>query len=528
MQAAVLLGSDRTVRLWEFEAIEAAVASGMEITTVLHCTNDRPEPFTAKHAGYFALATASQRGKSKSRRVDVTALLADNVRILRFAAEDEGASQHIPADVTAQLEDIDVVVNFGMSQLRDSNNIPCQYGVISYHHGDPATRGVLPAGFYELSRNEAVMSIVVEQLSNAQTDGRVLAKAYSRVVPTSYRSTLNDAWAMGVPLLSQALAALEVGNTLTVASPGVHERLPTNRQTLRVVAKMSVARLGRLLYGAFREKRWNIAFVPQTFDPERIVVPNYTDLQPIQLPDGYTFAADPCAHRNGLLFAEVMHAGRGKGEIFAYDHGTWSPVDLPVDGGHLSYPQIIDFDGSTYVFPEMADVGSPTLFELDESQLQCLGVQRLEGLEDERLVDGTMLEHEDHWYLFATRFETAGERLELWVADNPLGPWELHPSSPVCLDPRSARMGGPILHAHGRMYRVGQDGSVGYGQGATISRIEKLTVDDYQEEVVSPFAIKGAFGPHTVLPTEDGYWLDYYTEKTTPMAGIRRMKGLMK
>lgn len=58
-------------------------------------------------------------------------------------------------------------------------------------------------------------------------------------------------------------------------------------------------------------------------------------------------------------------------------------------------------------------------------------------------------------------------------------------------------------------------------------RIERLTPQG-REVSVSPFAIEGAHGPHTVLPSKDGYWIDYYTEKTTPMAGIRRIKGLMK
>ncbi|GAA2038368.1 hypothetical protein GCM10009720_18530 [Yaniella flava] len=92
-----------------------------------------------------------------------------------------------------------------------------------------------------------------------------------------------------------------------------------------------------------------------------------------------------------------MHAGTGKGEIFAYADGTWLPVELPVGGGHLSYAQIVEHAGATYVLPAMVDTGPPTLFELDETGLKFVAEHRLQGLDGARLVDGTMGEHEGCW-----------------------------------------------------------------------------------------------------------------------------------
>lgn len=527
MEAALLLGADHMVRPWEFDAIRHAVDSGMKITTVLHCTNDRRPPLRARNAAYYALAFAGRRGASMRKRVDVTSLLPHDVRIIRFASEWEGTWQRIPDHVAGQLADVDVVVKFGMGLLRDPERIPSTYGVISYHHGDPETPRGRPAGFYELGDGSPVMGIIVQQLTNTLDAGLILAKAYSRVVPTSYKATLHNAMTIGTPLLAHALETLRSSDALETMTVRPNRGLPSNRHVLRALMTMTTARIGRLLYGGLKEKRWNIAYMPQKFDPEGTEVPHYDDLEPLELPEGYTFAAAPGAHHNGRLYVEVMHAGTGKGEIFAYDDGTWRPVEVPVDGGHLTYPQIVEDDGATYLFPEMADVGAPSLFELDEDELKCGAPQPLAGLEDERLIDGTLLDHEGHWYLFGSRPETANERLELWVADDLRGPWRRHPSSPVCLDPRGARMGGPIVHARGRMYRIGQNGSVGYGQGTTINRIEKLTPDAYREVSVSPFVLKGAHGPHTVLTNNNGYWLDYYTETTTPMAGVRRLRGLM-
>ncbi|GAA4106243.1 glucosamine inositolphosphorylceramide transferase family protein [Enteractinococcus coprophilus] len=528
MRAALLLGPDRTLKAWEYEALELAIESGLDVTTVLHCTNDQHPPRQAKHAVYRALTMAGRPRMPMLRDRDVTPLLRNDVEIIYFPSEWEGTWQRVPADVAEQLQDHDVVVKFGMNLLKGPEDLPVTHGVVAYHDANPEAHRGRPHGFHELASGEATMNVTVHQLSNTPNNGRVLAEAYSRVVPTSYRSTLNNAYETSVPLLAKAIGALKNQSVVPNATPESNHQLPTNGQVVKTLGKMATALVGRGLYGAFREKRWNVAFVPQPFDPENPVQPQFADMQPITLPEGYTFAADPCAYHNGRLYVEVMHGSTGKGEIFAYTDGQGQRVDLPVGGGHLSYPQILEYEGVTYLFPEMGDVGPPTFFELDEEQLTSKAEHQLIGLEDERVIDPTMIEHEGHWYLFGGRPENVGERLELWVSDSPFGPWTPHLQTPVCLDPRSARMAGPLIRTNGKLYRTGQDGSVSYGRGVTISRIEKLTPTEFGETRMSSFTIQGAYGPHTILPTEDGYWLDYYTEQTTPMAGVRRVKGRLK
>lgn len=528
MRGALLLGSSSTVAAWQFGALETAIQSGLEITTVLHCTNDRRPPLSLSHAAYYALALSGRRRMSMLRNTDVTSLLPKDVKTIRFPSEWEGGWQRLPTEVAAELGDVDVVIKFGMDLLTDPEQISSTYGVVSYHHGDPGMHRGRPSGFYELTAGESTIGVVVHQLNNSWDGNVVLAKGHSRVIPTSYRRTLNDAYAIGAPLLAKALETLGAGRSRPAEKLGTQHQLPVNKQVAGAVARMAFSRVGRIIYGALREKRWNIAYVSQEFDPERPRVPKHTELQPIPLPKGYTFAADPAGESRGRLFCEVMHAGTGKGQIFAVEGESWHRVDLPVNGGHLSYPQIVAHAGSTYLFPEMAEVGAPTLFELDQDHLTCTSVRPLVGLEHERLVDGTLVPHEEHWYLFASRPQSSGTRLELWVADDLMGPWTPHPNSPVCLDPRNARMAGPVLRARDRMYRLGQDGAAGYGQGITINRIDELAPRQYAETRLAPLRINGAFGPHTVLATEKGYWLDYYTENWAPLAGVRRFKGLFR
>lgn len=95
------------------------------------------------------------------------------------------------------------------------------------------------------------MGVTVQHLSNTLAGDRILAKAYFRVDPILCKTTVNDAMAMCVPLLSQALVALKSSNGLSNTTLGVNRSIPGNQHIFSAVAKMTTARLSRLFYGAF-------------------------------------------------------------------------------------------------------------------------------------------------------------------------------------------------------------------------------------------------------------------------------------
>ncbi|WP_344725171.1 hypothetical protein, partial [Agrococcus terreus] len=150
---------------------------------------------------------------------DVTPLLRNDVEIIYFPSEWEGTWQRVPADVAEQLQDHDVVVKFGMNLLKGPEDLPVTHGVVAYHDANPEAHRGRPHGFHELASGEATMNVTVHQLSNTPNNGRVLAEAYSRVVPTSYRSTLNNAYETSVPLLAKAIGALKNQSLVPNATP---------------------------------------------------------------------------------------------------------------------------------------------------------------------------------------------------------------------------------------------------------------------------------------------------------------------
>lgn len=91
-------------------------------------------------------------------------------------------------------------------------------------------------------------------------------------------------------------------------------------------------------------------------------------------------------------------------------------------------------------------------------------------------------------------------------------------------------MAGPLMNSVGNLYRFGQDGSAGYGRGVIIHRVDRLNPEGYSESVVAPMKLRGRegasperHGPHTLLSVEGGFWVDFYHERWSPFAGVRRV-----
>ncbi len=105
-------------------------------------------------------------------------------------------------------------------------------------------------------------------------------------------------------------------------------------------------------------------------------------------------------------------------------------------------------------------------------------------LDDGPRQDPTIFEHEGKWWLFTGGRDDARKwgRLDLHVADHPLGPYAPHPASPVVYnDPTIARPAGRVVRHDGRLLRFGQDCSVDYGMQVFAATIDCLTPTDYAE-----------------------------------------------
>ena len=189
----------------------------------------------------------------------------------------------------------------------------------------------------------------------------------------------------------------------------------------------------------------------------------------------------------------------------------------------MSYPQRIQVEDVVYLFPEMASIGPPTLFLLDEHEKRVVSREVLKGLEHERITDGTLYFDNVTWFLFGSKSSEQSGILRLWIAPSIAGPYREHELSPICIDPRRSRMAGPLLRIENDLYRFGQDFSGGYGSAISVNRVCELASDKFREQTLGTISITGVKGPHTLaVDPGGGYWLDFYEDEFSLLAGFRR------
>ena len=534
MRAVLIVDKDVPLAQWQTQALSEAMNQGLSIGLIAVCNDDRKITYQFKHAGYYALAIISRKFMAMNKPTLRNALNFETIPRIYFDSEWEGAWQRIPNHIANEFAGFDVAIKFGMNLLRDPDALPLKFGVLSYHHGDPERYRGRPAGYYEMRDGEYVQGIIVQTLSNVLDGGRILARGFAPVAKHSYARTLDTAYRAGVPLLQIALRNLSLDRDIELKTLGPNFRLPNNLSIIKFVSRMVAKKFSRLSYGLFREKRWLVGRLTAPINASGHNLISQHHIEPVQPPNGYTFAADPMRASDGTAFCELLNGKTGLGEIARWTGSEWKFLQGTHFTAHASYPFLVNHDGVTYMLAEVASASSPTLWQLTDDLTQVVNQIPLQGLTEERLIDTTLYLHHGVWYLFAGHEQTGLYELELWHAPNLFGPFTKHPSSPIAIDPRGARMAGGIVVQGSAIYRFGQDCSQGYGRRIITHQIVELSADAYEEVHAGSITCESSFGPHTisfgpagVLMEDQLAWIDYYNEVWSVTAGVKRIKAML-
>lgn len=140
-----------------------------------------------------------------------------------------------------------------------------------------------------------------------------------------------------------------------------------------------------------------------------------------------------------------------------------------------------------------------------------------------QLVDPTLFFHDDCWWLFGNvkvhQGASFSDELFLYYADSPFSEsWTPHVLNPIVSDARIARPAGKILQHDGKIYRVSQDCSNGYGYAVNFHEILELSKEGYLEqysEKIEPLWDRALIGTHTFNTTHGFTIIDakYYQRK---------------
>ncbi len=221
----------------------------------------------------------------------------------------------------------------------------------------------------------------------------------------------------------------------------------------------------------------------------------------------WSFRADPFGlWRDGRLhvFAEAFDYRDRVGhiDVLVYDQAL-SLLDCRTvlkEPWHLSYPQVFEAEGETWMLPEAYKSGTLTLYRTIEFPDRWERVCEIPL--DGPAIDATPLFHDGRWWLFyAPSREPAARRSHLHVAwaARVTGPWQLHPGNPVRVDLASARPGGTARVEDGVIILPVQDCRATYG-GA----IRELVITGLSETAFEAADRDGLVAPAWMAPYDAG------------------------
>lgn len=522
LKAALILDNLK-LAAWQKAALEEA-SDILDIKLVLNCKNTKTQKSFVKHSLYYSLNVFTLKNSLTKRS---TYHVSDE-EVLDFDSIYNKNWQSIPESVSKRLDDeqIEVVIKFGMSLLRIDDSLE-KLPVLSFHHGDPSKFRGRPAGFYELLHNEEKSGLIVQRLTNKLDGGKVLAFAESKLVHYSYKESAKQFYQHSQFLLRKALINLKDGNSIPISTNGKNYRLPSNIVVIQFFIILLNRRIKYLFYGAFFEKKWKVGTLNFKPNLKAANLINSSCINEFAIDPEYTFYADPFFSLDGSkVRLEALRKKSGLGDIIEIDINNKNSSKLLLTGDHYSYPFSFLLDGKEQLLPEVASHSPQYFFSLTDDQKTFLAIK---GLEEKRLVDATLLKHNDLWYLFFGENKLAHSTLHLWVSDSITSNFKKHPSSPICISPSSARMAGRILSNENGLFRFGQNNERAYGAAITISEITELGSEIYKEEVCGSIKINDCLGPHSIDfdQNEGTALIDYYTEEFSLFAGIRRLKALL-
>jgi hypothetical protein len=462
------------------------------------------------------LAATGAKVSVEAQSVSVPAVPGTWGRLLCIAGRDANVAD---PDIAQSLEGLD-----GIEWADTDGDHPCDVdalfciGVLA----GTTPRGVIRLGVWQLVVDAASVGLretvadegaVALCLRRVDGDGE-LRPTWSRVQRLSPATSRARALWRAATLPARGLRDLVLGTTPAAYGPatdGFHEGAHLQATT----AIGGSARLvGRgVATGARRVLARNEWFVATSMD-EPGMLPDLGGMTPIQAPRD-RFWADPFPVVDGeraCIFVEEWPYALGRGILAALEierNGDWRRLGTVLEQPwHLSHPFLFRWQGEMWMMPESSAAATLELYRCVEYPLhwqrECVVMQ------DVPVVDATLHEGEDHWWLFANvggdRISTH-EELHLFFADSPLGPWTPHPSNPIVSDPRSARPAGRLFEHEGQWFRPAQDCSVRYGRALVIQQILELSTERYAEQPLThlqPEALAGANRMHTL--NRDG-WL---------------------
>lgn len=243
----------------------------------------------------------------------------------------------------------------------------------------------------------------------------------------------------------------------------------------------------------------------------------------IPIPNSFRYwAADPFVidyKGRQLLFVELYDRLKRKGLIGFMDLSKGIQKSFKVvfeTCCHLSYPMPFVYENDLYIIPESNNIEKLLLLKWD-AHTETLSLQKT-MMEGHCLADTNFIKRGEDVYMLSTSLVNGDNvgNLFLYIREAS-GVFRPATINPVVLDKSTARNGGLMFEKDGKLYRVSQDCSKGYGSGLNIMQINHINHNQYDETIdckilpqdVRVAGISQIDGLHTYNSNEKYEVIDY-------------------
>ncbi len=294
-----------------------------------------------------------------------------------------------------------------------------------------------------------------------------------------------------------------------------------------------LAKIKSKLQHYFMEEDWNIGLIDKPIK-QLFSDPTFFDvIQWVEKGKDY-FLADPFPIPNSsMVLCEYYSFSERIGKIVQFDAAK-TPVELSSIGieseTHLSYPFTFQEGEKLFCIPESSAREDLRLYAFSEGRF----VEEKLLMKGEDILGGTIIHHDDLYYLFCTKArESYGNQdLHIYFSSKLGSEWKAHSQNPHKSNPRGSRSAGAIFEVEGELYRPAQNCSDSYGKSIVLYKIMELNEKSFKEEEFMELKADtfGRYknGIHTINAFGDKTLIDGKRSYFSFLKAIRLLSAKMK
>lgn len=400
------------------------------------------------------------------------------------------------ASADLQYLNFDLLLNLSDADLSEELLTISKHGVWELVFKDNALAVDGPIGFWEVLKQEPVIGASLIAFNSNLQEYTVLATAFFNR-HWSMTETATIASEGSVSLLFKYIQKLK-NNELRAASVMPINTIATQPNIFNVLRYLSSFYIEFLnkLYEKLAVKVLNRRYECWTiFTGSKGFFSDITSSAvPLKMPKD-EFWADPFLfHHNNIdyLFFENYSYTTKRGKISCgvlENNELKDVIDILDLDYHLSFPFIFEEDGEIFLMPESSENKTLEIYRAVDFPVKWETYTT--AFEGEAVGDAFFhTDDEQQKWLFLNKQAAKNSPMnsELFIYKvnslrlNDLVP---HKQNPVLIDARVARNGGAIFKYNNELYRPSQRNIDGiYGRALNINKIEKLTINEYQETTV--------------------------------------------